>query len=376
MHNMSQSITVKAALILVIILPCSIVGILHAQDRPVANFSYEGNCAGAPVRFSDQTKIESGEALSWWWWDFGDQRPGEFNYAYKPNPEHTYMNPGIYEVRLIVGDISGRRDTVTNRVEIIPRPETPLIKDSILCFNDISDLFAQSRDANKLVWYKDMESLTPINMDDTALVHIQPLSDTLFVETLSPQSCRSERVPAPVALFSDVLAEIVVDADKLSLPEAKVNFSVSTPYLIADWLWDFGDSDTAHQPEPAHVYTIPGVYEVSVELTNDEGCKLRLEKEILIKNPSMIQFPSAFSPNGDGFNDTFEIEAEDLADFLVQIFDQEGKLVFESTDKYFVWDGWGMDGNLQREGVYECVVTGKDLAGNEVEERHQFTLIK
>ena len=376
MHYLSQLITVKTALVLTIILTCTLRDILYAQDRPVADFSYEGNCTGAPIRFKDLTRTKEGELPNWWWWDFGDQHPGKFNYAYKPEPEHTYLNPGIYRVRLIVGMLNGMRDTVSHQVEIIPRPQPPLIEDTVICFDNMTDMMAQSRDANQIAWYRNIESLLPVQSDDSILTTDLLFSDTLYAESVSPQQCRSERVAVQIVAFSKESATIILESENLSLPEAEVKFAVNTPYEISSWAWDFGDSDSALLAEPVHIYTIPGIYEVGVELTNDKGCKLELEREITIRNPSFIQFSSAFSPNGDGFNDKFEIEAESLESFQIQIFDQERNLVFESSDKYFAWDGWSMEGKLQSEGIYEFVVRGTDLSGNTVEERHQLSLIR
>ena len=36
------------------------------------------------------------------------------------------------------------------------------------------------------------------------------------------------------------------------------------------YLWDFGDGNTSSQPAPTHVYDLPGAYEVSVTVTDDD----------------------------------------------------------------------------------------------------------
>ena len=90
-----------------------------------------------------------------------------------------------------------------------------------------------------------------------------PYSGTFYAEAVSPDACRSERVPTRVQVFSAESAQIELTADQYTLPEAKVNFAVSTDYKITEWLWNFGDSDTSHLPNPSHIYTIPGVYEVA-----------------------------------------------------------------------------------------------------------------
>ncbi|MEX2590525.1 MAG: T9SS type B sorting domain-containing protein [Chitinophagales bacterium] len=51
--------------------------------------------------------------------------------------------------------------------------------------------------------------------------------------------------------------------------------------------------------------------------------------------------PDAFTPNGDGVNDTWNVygNIEGLKEFRVLLFDRWGELVFESRDPNFQWDG-------------------------------------
>ena len=51
--------------------------------------------------------------------------------------------------------------------------------------------------------------------------------------------------------------------------------------------------------------------------------------------------PNAFSPNGDGKNDTWQIygETATMKQLQVWVFDRIGEKVFESEDINFMWDG-------------------------------------
>lgn len=82
----------------------------------------------------------------------------------------------------------------------------------------------------------------------------------------------------------------------------------------------------------------------------------------------VTSFPNFFSPNGDNDNDYYFIELknkEEIVDFKVQIFNQENKLVFVSTDPSFVWNGEDIRSNETiKDGMYFCLVTVKDKSGN------------
>jgi len=50
-----------------------------------------------------------------------------------------------------------------------------------------------------------------------------------------------------------------------------VQFTDSSNGNVATWLWDFGDGETSNEQNPEHIYSSPGVYDVSLTVTTDEG---------------------------------------------------------------------------------------------------------
>ncbi len=66
-----------------------------------------------------------------------------------------------------------------------------------------------------------------------------------------------------------------------------------------------------------------------------------------------LYYPSAFSPNGDGVNETFVVRStQEIAEFELQIFNRWGELVFSSTDIDFSWNGTTLTGDQAPLGVY------------------------
>jgi gliding motility-associated-like protein len=55
--------------------------------------------------------------------------------------------------------------------------------------------------------------------------------------------------------------------------------------------------------------------------------------------PLSIFIPDAFTPNGDGINDTFGVKGEGLQNFTMRIFNRWGEVVFESINPKQQWDG-------------------------------------
>ncbi|TYP70445.1 T9SS type B sorting domain-containing protein [Aquimarina intermedia] len=75
----------------------------------------------------------------------------------------------------------------------------------------------------------------------------------------------------------------------------------------------------------------------TVYIKDSNGCLPIRTKEILI-----IDIPEFFTPNGDGINDSWQVDglgADDMKNALIYIFDKHGKLI-----KQVVIDGSGWDG--------------------------------
>ncbi|MCH8546865.1 MAG: gliding motility-associated C-terminal domain-containing protein, partial [Cryomorphaceae bacterium] len=69
-----------------------------------------------------------------------------------------------------------------------------------------------------------------------------------------------------------------------------------------------------------------------------------------------IFIPSAFTPNGDGVNDRFEVKGDGIRQYSIRIFSRWGAEVFYSTSLARAWDGT-INGEPAPTGVYVYVVT-------------------
>ena len=78
-----------------------------------------------------------------------------------------------------------------------------------------------------------------------------------------------------------------------------------------------------------------------INIVNEAGCNVSDTTTVYVVPEYDIFVPNAFTPNGDGRNDYFQIfgDLETLQYIDVQIFDRIGEKVFESHDMFFKWDG-------------------------------------
>ena len=118
--------------------------------------------------------------------------------------------------------------------------------------------------------------------------------------------------------------------------------------------WEFGDTTTStvSNPDP-HAYYIPGQYSVKLTIESDLHCidSLRLEKNIVV-DPSELNIPNVFTPDGDGINDYFLVESKSLRRINVDIYSRSGLKVysfFGVGELIRSWKGW--DGNVNSSSV-------------------------
>lgn len=67
--------------------------------------------------------------------------------------------------------------------------------------------------------------------------------------------------------------------------------------------------------------------------------------------PLSLYIPNAFTPNGDGLNDSFGIAGEGISQFNMSIFNKWGELIFESNSLEDQWKGT-YGGEIVQDGAY------------------------
>ena len=90
-----------------------------------------------------------------------------------------------------------------------------------------------------------------------------------------------------------------------------------------------------------------------------------------------LKLVNIFTPNGDGFNDGFELKSDGLSDFNIVIMDRNNKKLFESRNVNFSWNGTLADNITPAEaGSYIYIITAKDRSGNPVTEYSYLKLVR
>lgn len=92
---------------------------------------------------------------------------------------------------------------------------------------------------------------------------------------------------------------------------------------------------------------------------------------------SKLEFPNAFSPNGDGVNDIYRAKEgyRSIIDFKATIYNRQGQKIYEWTDVSQGWDGT-FHGTDVKQGVYYVHVSAKGADGRVYNIRRDVNLLR
>ncbi len=319
---------------------------------PVANFDGSNVCLNQPpAQFANSSSVLTG-SVTFWQWNFGD---GSFSSI--ENPSHSYQNDGLFNVQLIVSSNNGCKDTIIKQTTIYPLPVVNFNADTSsgcksLCVN-FSDASSVPGDSIILWSWNFGDGATVVGKNTEHCFFNDGQYDITLIST-SSQGCRDTLTqqqmitiwPSPVAGFITV-----PDAASILNPEFEfIDLSSGS----TQWQWSFGDSSNSGLQKPLHSFSDTGTYTVQQIVINQYGCKDTIEKTVIISPEFTIYIPNAFSPNGDGDNDTFIPIGSgiDASEFELFIFDRWGNLIFQSNEINKPWDGKDRGGKLMQQDIY------------------------
>ncbi len=233
---------------------------------PIADFTAQNVCAGAPVEFLDVSSISTG-SISNWSWDFGDGTASVLD-----EPVHIYTDPGSYPVTLTVTSGYGCTAMVTTNINIYPNP-TASFSSGNTCLGD-GNLFLNQSGVSGGIAYTSLWSFsdgTQSTQTNPSHVFTSSGTYTILLTITSVHGCVSQASNTarvylpPVTMFS---APNVCHGAATHFDDN----SYSQDGQIATWLWNFGDGSMSTEGNPTHLYAGTGEYYVSLTTTTSFGC--------------------------------------------------------------------------------------------------------
>lgn len=228
---------------------------------PAAGFSASNTsgCAPLTVQYTDTSSANTTS----WFWTFEGGNPATSD---EQNPTVVYNQQGSFDVTLTVSNAAGD-DTVsfTDFVVVDDVPATAFTSVVV----DLTATFTNaSTNANSYFWdFGDGNTSTEENP-----VHTYAQDGIYTVTLTATNACGDNTTTGTVNLLTPPTAGFSADVNSGCAP-LTVTFSDESSSNTMEWLWDFpgGTPSSSTEQNPTVVYNTPGIYPVSLTVSNDGG---------------------------------------------------------------------------------------------------------
>ena len=290
---------------------------------PTAAFvAGSGNCSGTPVAFTDQSFTPQGYIVQWIW-VFGDGGTTTINFPPPQYVYHTYANGGTYNVTLTVKTNNGCQSSVTNTITVSFAPVANFSSSNSNCegsavhFTDSS----QPNGGGQIMAWDWNFGDPPTGTDNTSTQqnpqHVYNTGGTYTVTLIvtNIHGCK-DTISKPVIINKSPTVLFTADTVCKGNPTHFTDHSVANSGTLSTWQWDFGDNTpVSTQQNPAHTYTLAGVYTVTLTVMNSTGCQSDTTEQVLVNDLPVALF--SFSGSCLGGATTFQDESSATSGTLV-----------------------------------------------------------
>lgn len=305
-------------------------------------------CLQQPLTFTAQT---SAELVSYTW------SANNGTTSDQPAFTTTFDEAGVGTVSLEAVDINGCVYSAVIEDELIDcgddpcvdLPELELNVSGPLCLDSTLVFMASGANLISYEWtFSNLTTSTAANPENI----FQETS--LFTTTLSAVDDNGCARTGSLAFEIGICEEedpcldkpdLMIEGDSVVCQGELTTFSATGPSGLVIYDWNLDAAGSSDEPIPAASYDENGIYSAVLLAVDGEGCTYsdNFSFEVRFCEPDggcAYVFPNAFSPNGDGTNDSFQLLQNcPVIRYELRIFNRWGGIVFEADDPGEGWDG-------------------------------------
>lgn len=313
---------------------------ISINSKPATNAqSNSPVCEGAPV-------VLSASGGSEYTWSGVNAFSGSGASVTINNAQLT--NSGTYYVSITSARGCIQQDSTI--VNIIPGPvaETGFAS-KIICQGDSA--FLNSSGGTSYLWYPAAGLSSAVIADPIA----KPATTTEYTVVVQNETRCKDSATVTINVISKPKADAGPDQNILEGQSVQLFASVDGSNTSYSWSpgINISDIDTL-QPIINPVNNITYFLTVS----SNAGCGISIDSVRIYVFKKVI-IPNAFSPNGDGINDTWNIKALNAYnDYELSVFNRYGRIVFTTKNYSKPWDG-NYNGNQLPVGTYYYLINLK-----------------
>ncbi|MFT4759327.1 MAG: PKD repeat protein [Paraglaciecola sp.] len=259
----------------------SVSQMLSVTAVPTAAFSFEtdGDCAPVVVQFTNESS-ENGDSYTWM---FDGGLPA---LSSMENPTVTYNTGGTFDVTLIVFNAEGS-DTLTQTGGIIVQ-EFPTVNFSFMNSGLTVSFTNLTQNFNGTLLWDFGNNMTSNLLNPT---HTYATAGVYSVTLIAENDCGVVTETQEVATGSLPIAAFGSSFSSDCVPFNAFFTNQSGGPDISSWFWEFpgGNPVTSTEENPEVTYSTPGLYDVTLTVTNSLGENTTVSADHVVANA----FPNA-----------------------------------------------------------------------------------
>lgn len=262
---------------------------------PVASFSTQVNGPADSASFADtSTPATGGAPISTIQWNFGDPATGASDGSTEPAPTHQFSGPGAYTATLTVTDANGLTSSTTQLVTAPGAPTAAFAAarsgpTSTFSFSDASQPGIGGVPVTSWSWEFGDPGSGPANqstLKNPAHEFSQPGVYQVTL-TITDADGRQSTSTQQITVSGPPNAAFTATQQGSTATFAFTDTSTSGvdgPPIVS-WSWEFGDpasgaQNTSTEQNPAHSFTAPGSYTVTLKVTDADGLTSTTSRQV------------------------------------------------------------------------------------------------
>ncbi|NOX46053.1 MAG: PKD domain-containing protein [Chlorobi bacterium] len=292
----------------------------HQEDieifvPPIAAFSVQLFCASDTTVFLNETDTQNVEVQSWLW-DFNDpSSPDPTSGLYEPN--HSFTNPGPYDVKLIVENIYGCVDSIIQTIFIDSLPEPAYTYVEYASEGQLATFIDESQAHGSFIinkyWDWGDGSAPGINVNPVTHIYDPGGAYQLCLGVTDLNGC-TDTICQEIVIAKKPLADFTYTAGGITAYFVDAT-TIDTLTGAKEWLWTFGDDlGTSIVANPSFIFPAQGFYDVNIMVTDSLDAVHDTTKNIYVGNAliadyitdedicygdTSVIFDNSYSPVGD-----------------------------------------------------------------------------
>ncbi|HLP13925.1 MAG TPA: PKD domain-containing protein [Flavobacteriales bacterium] len=247
------------------------------NPNPVAAFNASTACHTYPNTFTD---LSTGAVT--WEWDFGDGSALDFT----QNPLHVYPIDGTYSVELEVTNIFGCSDSITQNALVLLQPQSAFTNSTVCAKQPVS--FTDNTTGAPSTWNWDFGDGGTSTLQNPTHTYLLGGTYTITLITGNMAGCL-DTLTQTINVFTVPVPDFTADTACLFNITHFTDLSTDG-VAITSWYWDFGDGNNSFSSNPNYIYMAPGVYNVTLTVTNANGCDSTITKQVVVNDIPVAAF--------------------------------------------------------------------------------------